>query len=187
MCFDASECLTKVVLCFPFFRNVKICFAKAIVNFDFALPDWIMALSKYTVSEPKLLSTSAIQKLSEFTYLMAVPKLLSILIFSPMYFPSSLSLSLSNSKEMEGLCPLFFEDQRKSMLPSNAAPKIVHGVRAVIPSQSSYMIHINAMENRISQKFTLRIPFKKSQIKNTVNKTLNTLISGMIQSLLTTT
>ena len=30
-----SECLTKVVLCFPFFRNVKICFAKAIVNFDF--------------------------------------------------------------------------------------------------------------------------------------------------------
>ena len=34
MCFDASECLTKVVLCFPFFRNVKICFAKAIVNFD---------------------------------------------------------------------------------------------------------------------------------------------------------
>ena len=49
---------------------------------------------------------------------------------------------------------------------------------AVIPSQSSYMIHINAMENRISQKFTLRIPFKKSQIKNTVNKTLNALISA---------
>ena len=147
-----------------------------------------MALSKYTVSEPKLLSTSAIQKLSEFTYLMAVPKLLSILIFSPMYCSSSLSLSLSYSKEMEGLCPLFFLKIKESpILPSNAAPKTVHGVRAVIPSWSSYMIHINAMENRISQKFTLRIPFKKSQIKNTVNKMLKTLTSGIIQSLLTTT
>ena len=35
MYFDASECLTKVVLCFPFFWNVKIGFAKAIVHFDF--------------------------------------------------------------------------------------------------------------------------------------------------------
>ena len=49
------------------------------------------------------------------------------------------------------------------------------------------MIQINAIENRISQKFTLRIPSTKSQRKNTVRIMLNTPISGRIPNLLITT
>lgn len=164
MCFDASECLTKVVLCFPFFRNVKICFAKAIVNFDFCTSGLDNGIIKvYGKRTKAIIHIRHTEVIGIHVFDGCAKIVIDFYIFTNVLLILVVAVTVILKRNGRAVSALFLKIKESPMLPSNAAPKTVHGVRAVIPSQSSYMIHINAMENRISQKFTLRIPLKRAR------------------------
>ena len=115
MYFDASECLTKVVLCFPFFRNVKICFAKAIVNFDFCTSGLDNGIIKvYGKRTKAIIHIRHTEVIGIHVFDGCAKIVVNFDIFTNVLSILVVAVTVKLKRNGRAVSALFFEDQRKS-------------------------------------------------------------------------